>query len=97
MACNRRRNRSTAYRFRDSNVLTLTPVASLNSLKLRPSIFMRDKNIALLLGQVFERGVQFLQQHAARIRGFGSGIRRREQVFPLVRLAVFRWGHSVIP
>src|ERR1035441_54160 len=43
--------------------------------------FMPDKHRALLFGQLFERGLQFVQQDAAGVDSFRAVIGRRQQIF----------------
>src|SRR5262252_5836918 len=52
--------------------------------------FMGEKYLALLFRKLLQRILKRLDQNNSGVDGLGPGIRRREQVFQLEQLSIFR-------
>src|SRR5579862_2273015 len=50
-------------------------------LEAAPFEFVRDENLALFLGQLVDRGIELVEQDAARVSRLRTRLGRREQVF----------------
>src|SRR5580698_5780874 len=65
-------------------------------LEAAPFDLMRDKHFALLRGQLPERKLELLEQHAAGVKGFRSGVGRWQQVFQSQQLSFLLSGDGGI-